>query len=49
MADDSNWGVSHLSDLPITTTYGVIILAVLIVLVLLRLFFADITIRSGVK
>lgn len=45
----SGWGISHLSDLPITTSYGVVLLAVVVILILLRLFFADITVRGGVR
>ena len=47
--DDSGWGIGHLSATPITLTFGVALLAVLIVLVVLRVAFGEITVRGGVK
>jgi hypothetical protein len=47
--DDSGWGIGHLSAMPITLTFGVALLAVLIVLVVLRVAFGEITVRGGVK
>jgi hypothetical protein len=43
------FGVSHLSAHPITLTFGTVLLAVLIILVILRIAFGDITVRGGVK
>ena len=47
--DDSCWGIGHLSAMPITLTFGAALLAVLIVLVVLRVVFGEITVRGGVK
>jgi len=47
--DDSNWGFSHLSAMPVTLTFGVALLAVLVVLVILRVAFGSITVSGGVK
>lgn len=46
---DSSFGVGHLTSTPITTTFGVVLLAVLVLLVVLRLVFADITVRGGAR
>lgn len=46
---DSSWGVSHLSSMPVTMSYGLLLLGVLIVLIVLRFLFADVTVRGGVK
>ena len=47
--DDSGWGIGHLSAMPITLTFGMALLIVLIVLVVLRVAFGEITVRGGVK
>jgi hypothetical protein len=47
MDGDGNWGIGHLSNHPITLTFGVALLAVLIILVVLRVVFGEI--RVGVK
>ena len=41
------WGVSHLSGMPITLTFGVVLAVVLLVLIFLRVAFGEI--RVGVK
>lgn len=46
---ESGFGVDHLASTPITTTYGVVLLAVLVLLIVLRLVFADITVRGGAR
>ena len=43
----SGFGVAHLANHPITLTFGVALLAVLIVLIVLRVVFGEI--RVGVK
>jgi hypothetical protein len=43
----STWGVSHLSNMPITVTFGVVLAVVLIVLILLRAVFGQITIGAS--
>lgn len=47
MDEESGWGLSHLSSKPITLTFGVVLVAVLILLVILRVVFGEI--RVGVK
>lgn len=49
MDDESNWGVSHLGAHPITLTFGMALLLVLVVLVILRVAFGEITVKTGVK
>ena len=51
MNDDgqSSWGISHLSSMPITLTFGTVLIGVLIILLILRLVFADISIRGGAR
>ena len=44
-----SWGVSHLASMPITLTFGTLLLGVLILLLILRLVFADITVRGGAR
>ena len=46
---DSAFGIGHLSAHPITLTFGAVLLAVLVILVILRLAFGQITVRGGVK
>ncbi len=48
---ESSWGVTHLASMPITLTFGIVLLAVLIVLVLLRVVFGNISVggSAGVK
>jgi len=47
--DDSGWGFTHLAGLPITMTFGMVLLAVLIVLILLRVLFGEIRVSGGAK
>lgn len=52
MADSnsgSGFGVAHLADMPITLTFGMVLIGVIILLVVLRFFFADVTVRGGVR
>lgn len=49
MDDDSNWGIGHLGSMPVTLTFGVVLLAVLILLVVLRVAFGQISVSGGVK
>jgi len=49
MDGDSNWGIGHLSAMPVTLTFGVALLAVLVVLVILRVAFGSISVSGGVK
>lgn len=49
MDGENSWGVSHLSSLPITLTFGTVLLAVLVVLILLRVVFGEITVSGGAK
>lgn len=49
MDGENSWGVSHLSNLPITLTFGTVLLAVLVVLILLRVVFGEITVSGGAK
>jgi hypothetical protein len=44
---ESAFGVGHLTGLPITMTFGVVLVTVLLVLILLRVAFGEI--RVGVK
>jgi hypothetical protein len=50
-SSQGSWGVSHLSGLPVTVTYALIIVAALIVLFLLRHFFGSIRVgaEGGVR
>lgn len=47
--DGSTWGLSHLSDMPITLSFGLVLVGVLVVLIVLRFLFADVTVRGGVR
>lgn len=51
MNDDgqSSFGISHLGSMPITLTFGTVLIGVLIILLILRLVFADITVRGGAR
>ena len=48
---DSGFGVSHLASTPITTTFAMVLLAVLVLLIVLRLVFADVgvSVRGGAR
>jgi len=50
-SSQGSWGVSHLSGLPVTVSYALIIVLALIVLFLLRHFFGSIRVgaEGGVK
>lgn len=47
MDNESGFGVSHLSEVPITVSFGLVLLAVLLLLVILRLVFADVKVSGG--
>ena len=47
--NDGNWGFGHLSAMPVTLTFGVALLAVLVLLVILRVAFGSISVQGGVK
>jgi hypothetical protein len=47
MNTESGFGISHLSDLPITMSMGLVLAAVLAVLILLRVLFADVRFSAG--
>lgn len=44
--DTSSFGVSQLSDNSITMTYGLVLIVALVVLVMLRILFADVNISA---
>ena len=46
---ESGWGVSHLASMPITLTFGMVLLAVLVVLILLRVVFGEIRVSGGAR
>ena len=45
------WGLTHLSSMPVTMSYGLLLLGVLILLVVLKILFADVSVttRGGVR
>ena len=43
------FGVSHLSDMPITLSYGALLLGALVLLIVLRLVFGSITLSGGAR
>lgn len=45
--EDQGFGVSHLSTTPITVSFGFALLLTLVVLVVLRLVFGDVSVRAG--
>lgn len=45
--DGGSFGIGHLSSMPVTLTFGVSLLAVLVILIVLRVAFGEI--RVGVK
>jgi hypothetical protein len=47
--DGGNWGFSHLSSMPVTLTFGVALAVVLVILIVLRLAFGQISVSGGVK
>ena len=47
--NDSSFGIGHLASTPITLTFGAVLLAVLVLLVVLRLVFADVSVRGGAR
>ena len=51
MDDDSGFGISHLSEHPITVSFGVVLLGILVLLIILRLLFADVSVaaRGGAR
>lgn len=46
---EGTFGVSHLSDLPITLSFGAVLILVLLLLVVLRIAFGSITVTGGAK
>lgn len=44
-----SWGFSHLSAHPITLSLGTVLLGALLLLVVLRIVFASVDVRGGVK
>jgi hypothetical protein len=51
MADDgeSMFGLGHLAGMPITLTFGTVLVAALIVLIILRVAFGEIRVSGGAK
>ena len=47
--DDGNWGIGHLTGMPVTLTFGVVLLAVLVVLIVLRMAFGQVSVTGGVR
>ena len=47
--DESSFGVSHLASHPITLSFGALLLGVLVLLIVLRLVFADVSVRGGAR
>jgi hypothetical protein len=47
MDNESGFGVSHLSETPITVSFGLVLLGVLLLLIVLRLLFADVKVSGG--
>lgn len=45
----SSWGFSHLADMPETVSFGVVLIIALIALIVLRVLFADVSIKGGVR
>jgi hypothetical protein len=43
----SNWGLSHLASAPVTVSVGVTLFAVLVILIILRVVFADVRVGVG--
>lgn len=43
----SNWGFSHLANLPVSLSIGATLLVVLILLVILRVVFADVRVSGS--
>lgn len=50
-SSQGSWGVSHLSGLPVTVSYALVIVVALIILFLLRHFFGSIRVgaEGGVR
>lgn len=46
---DSSFGVSHLASAPITLTFGAVLVGVLLLLVILRVLFADVRVSGGAR
>lgn len=51
MDQESSFGFSHLSEMPITASFGLVLLGVLLLLVVLRLVFADVgvSVKGGAR
>ena len=41
------WGIAHLSSMPITMSYGLLLLGVLILLVVLKILFAGASVSAS--
>jgi hypothetical protein len=46
---ESGFGVSHLAGMPITLTFGAVLLFALIVLIALRVVFGEIRVSGGAR
>jgi uncharacterized membrane protein len=49
MDGESSFGVSHLSGMPITLTFGMVLVFALLVLVFLRIVFGEISVSGGAR
>lgn len=47
MDDDSGFGLSHLASTPITMSFGLVLLGVLVLLIMLRLVFGNLNVSGG--
>lgn len=47
MDDDTGFGLSHLSETPITVSFGLVLLGVLVLLLMLRLVFGNLSVSGG--
>ena len=47
--DGGSFGISHLAGLPITLSFGAVLLLVLVVLVVLRVIFGEIRVSGGAR
>lgn len=46
---ESSFGLGHLSAHPITLTFGTVLIGALLLLILLRVLFASVDVRGGVR
>lgn len=47
MDDESGFGLSHLASTPITLSFGLVLLGVLLLLIVLRLVFGSLSVSGG--